>query len=102
MTVCDCERSTGATLGQVLLLANSDEMENKIADGNGRIAKMFKDKKPSAAMIEEMYLTALSRMPTAAEQKRLTEYIEKSTDKQRAAEDALWALLNTREFMFNH
>ncbi|MCE9560686.1 MAG: DUF1553 domain-containing protein [Planctomycetes bacterium] len=102
VSVCECERSTSATLGQVLLLANSEEIENKIADGNGRIAKMFKDKKPSAAMIEELYLTALSRQPTATEQKRLTEYIDNATDKQRAAEDALWALLNTREFMFNH
>ena len=34
--------------GQVLLLANSDEIENKIADGNGRVAKLFKEKKPTA------------------------------------------------------
>ena len=102
VTVCECERSTGATLGQVLLLANSEEMENKIADGSGRVAKFFKDKKPTAEMIDELYLTALSRPPTAAERKRLTEYIESAKDKQRAVEDVLWALLNTREFMFNH
>ena len=38
LTTCECERSTGATLGQVLLLSNSDEIENKIADGGGRVA----------------------------------------------------------------
>ena len=38
VTGCECERSTGATLAQVLLLANSDEIENKLADGEGRIA----------------------------------------------------------------
>src|SRR5271165_5547840 len=64
VTVCECERSTGATLSQVLLLANSEEMENKIADGNGRVAKFFKDKKPVPAMIDELYLMALSRAPT--------------------------------------
>ena len=47
MTVCECERSSGATLAQVLLLANSDEIENKIADGNGRVAKLVKEKKPT-------------------------------------------------------
>jgi hypothetical protein len=102
VTVCECERSTGATLGQVLLLANSDEVENKIADGNGRVSKFFKDKKPVGDMIEELYLTALSRPPTAAEKKRLVEYVENAKDKQRAVEDVLWAILNTREFMFNH
>jgi hypothetical protein len=102
VTVCDCERSTGATLGQVLLLANSEEIENKIADGNGRVARMVKDKKPVAEMIDELYLTALSRTAAAAEHKRLTEYVESAKDRQRAVEDVLWAILNTREFMFNH
>ena len=102
VTVCECERSTGATLGQVLLLANSDEMENKIADGNGRVAKMVKDKRATGDMIEELYLTALGRAPNAAEKKRLGDYINRAKDKQRAVEDVLWAILNTREFMFNH
>ena len=53
-------------------------------------------------MIEELYLTALGRSPTATERKRLTEYVENAKDKQRAVEDVLWAILNTREFMFNH
>jgi len=102
VTVCECERSTGATLGQVLLLANSEEIENKIADGNGRVAKFFKEKKPITDMIDDLYLTALSRPPTASERKRLADYIENAKDKQRAVEDVLWAILNTREFMFNH
>jgi hypothetical protein len=66
------------------------------------VAKFFKDKKPTADMIGELYLTALSRTPTAAERKRLSDYIDNAKDKQRAVEDVLWALLNTREFMFNH
>jgi hypothetical protein len=102
VTVCECERSTGATLGQVLLLANSEEMENKIGDGNGRVARFFKNKTATAEMVEELYLTALGRAPAAAEKKRLTEYVEGAKDKQRAVEDVLWAILNTREFMFNH
>ena len=41
VTTCECERSSGATLAQVLLLANSDEIENKIAAGDGKIAKLL-------------------------------------------------------------
>jgi hypothetical protein len=102
VTVCECERSTGATLGQVLLLANSEEMENKIAAGDGRVAKLLKAKKATGEIIDELYLTALGRLPTSTEWKRLNEHIEKAKDKQRAVEDALWAILNTREFLFNH
>ena len=53
-------------------------------------------------MIDDLFLTALGRLPTSAEWKRLNEYIEKAKDKQKAVEDALWAVINTREFLFNH
>ena len=102
VSVCECERSTGATLGQVLLLANSDEVENKIADGNGRVAKLFKAKTPHTDIIDELYLTALSRRPTAAEKKRALAHAEGAADKTKGIEDVLWAILNSKEFMFNH
>lgn len=44
----------------------------------------------------------VGRLPTSAEWKRVSEHIEKAKDKQKAVEDALWAVLNTREFLFNH
>ena len=102
VTVCDCERSTGATLGQVLLLANSDEIENKIADGNGRVAKLVTAKAEPRAAVEDLYLAALSRLPTDVERNRAASYIAEATDKPKALEDVLWALLNSREFSFNH
>jgi hypothetical protein len=102
VTTCECERSTAATLGQVLLLANSSEIEDKIAAGDGRLAKMIKDKKPTAEIVEELYLTAYARKPSEAELKRSLAYVEKETDKTKALEDVLWVILNSKEFMFNH
>jgi hypothetical protein len=102
VTVCECERSTSATLGQVLLLANSEEVENKIADGNGRVARLFKDKRSPKEMVEELYVVAYGRKPSEAELSRVLAYIDAAKDKQRAVEDVLWAILNSKEFMFNH
>ena len=85
-----------------MLLANSDEIESKIADGNGRVAKLFKDKTAGPAMIDEIYLTAFSRKPTSVELNRVKDYIGSASDKQKAVEDVLWAILNSKEFMFNH
>jgi hypothetical protein len=101
-TACECERSTSATLSQVLLLANSDEIENKLADGRGRIQKMFDAKLSTPAMIEELYLAALSRYPTPGEIFAMESHIQSSADLRRGVEDALWSLLNSREFLFNH
>ncbi|MGH7224008.1 MAG: DUF1549 domain-containing protein, partial [Gemmataceae bacterium] len=102
VTGCECERSTGATLAQVLLLANSDEIESKIANGKGRLAQLRKEKKPIRDILEELYLSAYSRRPTADEMKRTLDHVERSANKQQALEDVLWAILNTKEFMFNH
>ncbi|HEX5105318.1 MAG TPA: DUF1549 and DUF1553 domain-containing protein, partial [Pirellulaceae bacterium] len=104
VTTCECERSSGATLAQVLLLANSDEIENKLADGNGKIAKLVETKRPTKEIVEELFLGAFSRPPRDAE---LTAALATASaagqnNERQALEDVLWTLINSREFMFNH
>jgi hypothetical protein len=103
VTSCECERSTGATLAQVLLLANSNEIEDKFVAKDGTIIKLLlKEKKPIPEIIEEFYLTAYARRPTARELERNLIYVKKQANPQVALEDVLWAIINTKEFMFNH
>ena len=106
VTSCECERSSGGTLAQVLLLANSDEIENKIASGDGKIAKLLKDAKADKEIVDEIYLGALSRFPTVEEQVTLLKFLEpfatKPSERQQAIEDVLWTVLNAKEFMFTH
>ncbi|MBS0205368.1 MAG: DUF1553 domain-containing protein [Planctomycetes bacterium] len=99
---CECERSTSATLSQVLLLSNSDEIEGKLQNGNARIAKLFEAKRSTPEMIEELYLATFSRYPTPPEVTNATSYIERDSEPRKAVEDLLWTLLNSREFLFNH
>ena len=66
VTGCECERSSGATLAQVLLLANSEEIENKIAGGQRPGCQADQGRRSrSTEIIEELYLAAYSRLPTA-------------------------------------
>jgi hypothetical protein len=102
VTGCECERSSGATLGQVLLLANSDEIENKLAAGDGIIAKLLKEQQPIKEIVEELYLAAYARFPTAEELQTTVTYVEQQENKQRGLEDVLWTIVNSKEFMFNH
>ncbi len=99
---CECERSSGATLAQVLLLANSDEIENKLASGDGRIAKLVATDQPIPEMIDELYLSAFARRPTDVERQTTVSYVESQDDRRRALEDVLWTIVNSKEFMFNH
>jgi hypothetical protein len=103
VSVCECERSAAATLGQVLLLSNSDEIENKLADENGRVQKALKAGRTDAEIIDDLFYTALGRPPRKDEQMRSLAHVTKSGQERRQAlEDVLWTLLNTREFLFNH
>jgi hypothetical protein len=101
-SACECARSTGASLPQVLHLANSSEIEDKIAEGNGRVARLVQSKTPPEKAIEELYLAALARFPDEAELSRALVHVTRQKDQRRGLEDLVWALLNTREFMFNH
>ncbi|MFM8397118.1 MAG: hypothetical protein ACKOAH_04750, partial [Pirellula sp.] len=96
------ERSSGATLAQVLTLANSDDIESKIADGQGVIARLFKDQKPHDEIVDELYLGSLSRFPTAEEKTKTKYFVDAIENKTEAYQDLLWTLMNSREFMFNH
>jgi hypothetical protein len=99
---CECARSSGASLTSVLHLANSPEVDDKVSSGEGRIAKLLKDKSTPEKVVEELYLAAYARFPTRDERRHVEEHLRKQTDPRRGLEDVLWALLNSREFLFNH
>lgn len=103
-TACECERSQEANLAQSLHLLNSSEVQGKIADGNGRSGKFANDKdRPTDAKIKELYRWVYSREPDAEEMKIALAHVEKHKDTPKIAyEDIIWALINSKEFLFNH
>jgi hypothetical protein len=102
VTGCECERSSGATLAQVLLLANSEEVENRLRAGEGLVARLVKAKKTTPEAVEELYLTAYGRRPTQAELDKALAYVGKQQNPEQGLQDVLWVILNSKEFMFNH
>ena len=103
-TACECERSMEANLAQSLHLLNSSEVQGKIANGSGRAAKLAGDtERPHEERLKELYHWVYSRDPDTEEIAIAMAHIEKHPEKpQLAYEDILWALINTKEFLFNH
>jgi hypothetical protein len=99
---CECARSNGASLSAVLHLSNSPEVEDKIASEEGRVARLVRDKKAPEQAVEELYLAAFARPPRAEEMQKALAYVKRAADPRRGLEDLAWAILNSREFMFNH
>lgn len=100
-TVCSCEVKMEPNLSQALHLLNGDTVHQKIRQG-GVIPRLLKSLEDPAKVIEELYLRCLSRPPTPAETARLTSELGKVPDPRPVLEDIFWALLNSREFLFNH
>lgn len=113
-SVCECEREQSSSLAQSLHLINSSEIKAKLAMSTGKASQLAKAETPPETRIEELYLTALSRKPSADEIKIALEYVNtipvdetgKPLDASKAAhqnyQDLIWALINTKEFLFNH
>lgn len=113
---CECERSQDASLAQSLHLLNAKDIQEKLAHDKGRAALLAADKQQSDDVkIRELYFWAYSREPDQKELALAKSYIDQkvqskdkdgkqdeAANRRLAYEDIIWALINTKEFLFNH
>ena len=100
-TVCDCEASTDPSLSQALHLLNGSATSGKISQGKV-IDELLKDNATPEQALDRLYLRCLSRFPTDAERKELLASVGQAPNPKEGLEDVFWAVLNSREFVFNH
>jgi hypothetical protein len=96
---CDCERSTDTTLAQTLQLISGPLVNHAVSAPDNRLGQLLKTGKSNRAIVEELYLAALCRLPSLSEADALVARVEASADRRMALEDVLWALVNSKEFM---
>jgi len=96
---CECERRSDFSLPQALNLVNGKTISDAVADPKGRVAKLVLSGKGDAAIVDELYLASLSRVPTAAESDLGVKYLAGGAKAGRA-QDLLWALLNSKGFLY--
>lgn len=113
-SVCECERVQSSNLAQSLHLINASDIRGKLAHPNGRAERLAKDPRPAEAKIKELYLLAFAREPQPDELKAALGYLAEprvsaagqKVDAQKAVresfQDLLWAMMSTKEFLFNH
>ncbi|MEM8666497.1 MAG: DUF1549 and DUF1553 domain-containing protein [Planctomycetota bacterium] len=114
LSVCECERVRSASLAQSLHLMNAGDMKSKLASGAGTANQLAKSAEPLAERIDRLYLLAFSRFPTDDEFQTAEAYLRESRESadgkplgeqaalQENFQDLIWALINTKEFQFNH
>lgn len=97
---CACERSNEPALAQALYLINDVDIHERIADPKGRLTGLLGKFRDDRQLIEELYLTCLTRYPTETELGKILAHVQKASSRQEAMQDVLWSLLNVREFLF--
>jgi len=100
-SACECERKTDLSLPQALNLINGKTISEAVADQNGTIAKSLMAGVTDKDLVEELYLRTLSRKPTAAELDGGLTYLRGGRQLAARAQDLLWALLNSKAFLYN-
>ena len=81
---------------------NSQEIQDKLTRANARADLLAKDPRPDAEKVEEMFLWVFARRPSAEHLSVALEHVNRNAaNKKLAYENLLWALLNTKEFVFN-
>jgi len=102
---CECERTAEPSVTQALHVANGDTINKKLTSQESCVSKALAAKKPAEELIGDAFLSALSRVPTEAERTRFGALLAEAkdeTEKRLVLEDTYWALLSSREFLFNH
>jgi hypothetical protein len=100
-TVCSCEVVMEPNLSQALHLLLGDTINNRVTQG-GVVKNLLAAKQTPEHVIEELYVRCVSRKPTPIEMANLMKDVNASENKQQALEDVFWALMNAKEFIFNH
>ena len=104
VTPCACERSNEVTMPQVLHLINGDDLNARIDAHDGRLKTLVRANAPDDVAIETLFLATLSRRPTPDQLLTPRNALASPGPDQREAvlHDLLWALVNSKEFLFNH
>ncbi len=98
-SACECERRSDFSLPQALNLVNGTTISDAVADAKGRVAKNVLAGMTDSEMVQDLYLATISRPPTKAESNYALKYLSGGPRTLRA-QDLLWALLNSKGFLY--
>ncbi len=102
---CECERSSEPSVTQALHIINGETINQKLSAPNGIVDTFIKLGVSDETMFNHLYMAALSRPPSKDEVNRLLAVINESNShltRRQAVEDLVWAVLTSKEFLFNH
>ena len=100
-TGLESERNNRPTAAQELHMLNSSHIRRKIEE-SPKLRELLQSKRKPREIVDELYLTILSRPATMDELKVLRDYAQAGQKGRRPMMDLIWALFNSAEFLYRH
>ncbi len=100
--IVTCDRDESPSLTQALFLLNNGAIQAKVASREGIVVELLKAGMSPEQVIDQLYLRALTRYPRPEEKKVVMQELQRTNNAVEVLQDLLWALLNTKEFLYNH
>ena len=102
LLTCECERSEDTTLNQAFQLITGELVNRMLTNPQNNVGKLLTAGTADESMVDELFLTALARHPSAREKQASLAMLAKTKDRRAALEDLLWGLINAKEFLLRH
>jgi hypothetical protein len=102
LLTCECERSESTTLAQAFQMINGDSVRRKLEASDNRIGGLLGSGASDRAILSELTLAILGRLPDPDKEPALLAHVSKARDRRKAWEDLAWAMLNSKEFLLRH
>jgi hypothetical protein len=99
LLTCECERSDDPGVLQAFQMMTGELVNGLIRQGDNRLGKLLAEGKNDGEVLDELYLSAVGRLPSSAEREKLLKYVMDAKEKRAAWEDVVWGLLNSKEFL---
>jgi len=99
---CECERRSDFSLPQALNLVNGRTISEAVADPKGRVTKLILSGVDDSKIVEDLYLASVGRLPNASESSNALKYLSGPGGRAARSQDLLWALVNSKAFLYNH
>lgn len=93
-----------ATLEQSLFLKNGSLLRSWLSSRNGNLMDRLTRLKDDAQLVDELFLSILTRLPCPEERTEVTKMLQTTpvTQRQYTLSELAWSLLTSVEFRFNH
>lgn len=102
VTACACERVGDVTLPQLLHLQNNEALQSRITTAAGWVHSTLATESDDSRVLENMFLRTLARLPRDEERHAVEKLLKDGEKRQDVFSDLMWAILNSKEFAFNH